>query len=49
MSLAIDCLNTRFRSASPRPRERRDEWLGAVAEADGDALGAGLVLSLIHI
>ena len=43
MSLAIDRLHTRFRSPLPLPRERRDEWLAAFAEVDGDALSAGLV------
>ncbi|WP_313952979.1 hypothetical protein [Accumulibacter sp.] len=43
MSLTIDRLHSRFHSSQPLPARRRDEWLGAFAAADGDALGAGLV------
>ncbi len=43
MSLAIDRLRTRFHSSLPLPAGRRDDWLGAFAAADGDALSAGLV------
>jgi len=43
MSLAIERLRTRFHSSLPLPAGRRDDWLGAFAAADGDALSAGLV------
>ncbi len=42
MSLAIARLHTHFRSPQPLPDERRDDWLAALAAADGDALCRGL-------
>ena len=45
MSLAIDRLRARFNSRLPLPAALRDEWLAVLADADGDAVSAGLVAS----
>ena len=41
-ALVIERLAARFRGAAPLPAERCQRWLNALAEADGEALTAGL-------